>query len=64
LDKKLNQMYSDWNEILDTHIDKYVSKVSRNFELSQSYESTTDPKIWIELGFCWGFLERTQNEIS
>jgi hypothetical protein len=45
-----------------THLSKYVSKISPNFELNPNYESTADLKIQQKLGFCWGFLERIQTE--
>ena len=38
-----------------THLSKYVSKISPNFELNPTCESPADL-----LGFCWGFLERVQ----
>jgi hypothetical protein len=47
-----------------TDLEKYFSKVSTNLELNWTCESTADLKIPTKLGFCWGFLERTQNEIS
>ena len=45
-----------------THLSKYVSKISPNFELNRTCESPADLKIQPEIGFCWGFLERVQTE--
>jgi hypothetical protein len=45
-----------------THLSKYVSKISPNFELNPTCESPADLKIQQKLGFCWGFLERVQTE--
>jgi hypothetical protein len=39
-------------------LEKYVSKVSKNFELNRTCKSTTDQKTYIRLGFSWSF----QNE--
>jgi hypothetical protein len=38
-----------------THMSKYVSKISPNFELNPTYESHTDLKIQHKLGFYWVF---------
>jgi hypothetical protein len=44
-----------------THLRKYLCKISPNFELNPTYESTADLKIQQKLGFCWAFLETSSN---
>jgi hypothetical protein len=43
-----------------THLDKYVSKVSINFEINRIYKSIADLKIWSELGFSQSNSKRDQ----
>jgi hypothetical protein len=45
-----------------THLRKYISKISLNFELNPSCESPADLKIQHEIGVLLGFLERVQTE--
>jgi len=47
-----------------THLEKYVSKVSTNFELNRTCESTADLKIRTEWGFVGVFSKRTQRELN
>jgi hypothetical protein len=49
--------------IFYTHLRKYVSKISPNFELNRTCESPADLKIQPEIGVCSGFLERVQTKI-
>jgi hypothetical protein len=44
-----------------THLSKYVSKVSPNFELNQTCESTTDLKIQPEIEVLLGFSRTSSN---
>jgi hypothetical protein len=45
-----------------THLSKYISKISPNFELNPTYESPADLKIQQKIGILLGFLERVQTE--
>jgi hypothetical protein len=47
-----------------THLEQCVSKVFKNFELNRISKSIADIKVRSELGFCWGFLDGTQNVIN
>jgi hypothetical protein len=44
-----------------THLSKYVSKISPNFELNWTYESPTDLKIHPEIGVLLGFSRTSSN---
>jgi hypothetical protein len=44
-----------------THLSKYVSKVSPNFELNRTCESLTDLKIQPEIGVLLGFSRTSSN---
>jgi hypothetical protein len=44
-----------------THLDKYVSKLSMNFELDRTYESTTDLKIQLDIRVLLGFSISSSN---
>jgi hypothetical protein len=56
---ELNKLRLIWNF---THTsEKYIFKISPNFELNPTCESPADLKIQQKLGFCWGFLETSSN---
>jgi hypothetical protein len=57
-----NGLRSTWN--FTCTLTKCVSKVSTKFEFNRIRKSIADLKIRSELGFCWGFLNRTQNDIN
>jgi hypothetical protein len=44
-----------------THLSKYVSKVSTNFELNRTCESTADLKLQPEIGVLLGFSRTSLN---
>jgi hypothetical protein len=45
-----------------THLSKYVSKITTNFELNPTCESLADLKLQLEIEVLLGFLERVQTE--
>jgi hypothetical protein len=61
--RKICSWFQNWTKRtpidmqFNTHLSKYLCKISPNFELNPTCESPADLKIQQKLGFCWGFLE-------